>query len=321
MNPPVVAATVAAAESPSGRLIWVILIGFAVLIAGLLAGYRAWRRKETALKNLPPDAPLARLFAIPAASPIAVGTTVGLLLLAILSSRVVAGDRYYTPSAAAWMAIGIICGILVLLFGKTFGTMASLLVQLPTDRPPTAKEAASVKVPGRGFGIFIELLAALIAVWAGVRFNVLSLGSEHTYVLGGWTIPLTVLWIFAATNIVKLLDGLQGAANVLLLLAGISIHYFTFGVPEYFLNALSVIIIAAAIASLRFNFYPARLALTGPGIALAGFLFAILTVLARQKTVTALLLIFPMIVVIILVGGAMLGMLERQMAPENDEKK
>ena len=58
----------------------------------------------------------------------------------------------------------------------------------------------------------------------------------------------------------------------------------------------------------------------GPWTVLLGFVFALLTVLARQKTVAALLLIFPLFVIVILVGGAMLAFLERTISAGDDEK-
>jgi UDP-N-acetylmuramyl pentapeptide phosphotransferase/UDP-N-acetylglucosamine-1-phosphate transferase len=75
-----------------------------------------------------------------------------------------------------------------------------------------------------------------------------------------------------------------------------------------------VVIAAAALASLRFNLYPARLPIGGSGTALLGFLFAVLTVLARQKTIATFLLVLPLGLIVVVIGGYMLTFLERSMS-------
>jgi UDP-GlcNAc:undecaprenyl-phosphate GlcNAc-1-phosphate transferase len=167
----------------------------------------------------------------------------------------------------------------------------------------------------------LEIVASLIVVGAGVRFSILSVGTGAELPLGEWAVPLTVLWLVGATNVVKLLDGLEGAVSVLLLVGAVAVAYTTIGVPEHFLNAFSIAMIGATLASLRFNAYPARLSLRGPGSAFAGFLFAVLTVLARQKTVAALLLVFPLLLIVIIVGGAMLSFLERTVLIGDNDKE
>jgi hypothetical protein len=50
-----------------------------------------------------------------------------------------------------------------------------------------------------------------------------------------------------------------------------------------------------------------------------GFLFAVLTVLARQKSITAGVVIVPVLLLALLAGGAMLGFLERNLTLNRKE--
>ena len=63
----------------------------------------------------------------------------------------------------------------------------------------------------------VQIIAAAIPATHGVTIQAFSnpnIFSENLYwVLGGLSIPFTVLWIVAITNSVNLIDGLDGLAN------------------------------------------------------------------------------------------------------------
>jgi len=212
-------------------------------------------------------------------------------------------------------------GAVLVLHGQSAIILPAVLSALTgQDRltEPAARQRLEAAVSrARRLQPILEIAAAVLVVAGGVRFGVVSIG-ERSFELGAWSPVLTVLWILVAMNVVKLLGGLDGAANVLLLAASAAIFYFAMGGGEHFLSVLALVVGAAALGSLRFNCYPARLPLSPRGHAVAGFLFAVLTVLARQKTVAFLLLIFPLALVAILLGGAMLAFLERTMMPGGD---
>ena len=62
----------------------------------------------------------------------------------------------------------------------------------------------------------VQIIAALIAVMAGNRIDVLSnpniFSSNPVWQLGWLAYPVTVIWIVAITNAVNLIDGLDGLA-------------------------------------------------------------------------------------------------------------
>lgn len=276
------------------------VLAFAV---SLWAGYLSWRHsvrtaRETASRSgaAPPQAAGSGAPAVPGARsalPFLAGLLAGLLVLGAGTPWIVPGDRFYTGREALWIIGAVAVAVLLLyvrahLTGKGTGGASRLLPSL-----------------------ILEFLAAGVIVAAGIRFTVLGLAASGDVELGIWAAPLTIVWLVAATWAVRLLDGLDGAAPVLLLTAAVAVLVGTRGTGEFLLAALSVVVIGTVLGSLRFHFFPARLPLRGAATALFGFVFAVLTVLARQKTVALLLLIFPLAVLVILLGGAMLNMLER----------
>ena len=278
-----------------------------VLVVSMAVGYRCVRRvlARGSEQGVGDDLRLAGVL------PLASGLIAGLTLVAAASPWLAAADRFHTPAGAVLALAGVTGGLVLLLatpawvglVGRFRGGKGSTASQTPRMLCWTVEWT-------------VVALAAILVMATGTRFGVLGVRGEGDVALGAWSGPLTVLWLVAATGVARLLDGLEGAVNVLLLVAGVAVAYGTLGAGEPVLNAVALVVVFASLGSLRFNFFPAPLPLRGTGSAVAGFMFAVLTVMARQKTVAALLLIFPLAVVVVLVGGVMLGVMERTLLPE-----
>jgi len=261
----------------------------AALVAGFVAGYMAWGR-AVRVHAAGQSSPMACL-------PLLAGVVAGLaVILALLPGLMAPHDKFYTPHDVIGIVLAVSVSV-ILLFCWYF----------------YPKYLPAVFSPGMRWCVHFvfELVACVCVSLAGVRFSVLSPIPGTEVGLGAWAWPATIVWMLVAMNVVKLLDGLEGAASVLLLVAAVAVFHTTLGTQEHFLNAFAAVLAGASLASLRFTAYPARMSLRGAGSSVAGFLFAVLTVLARQKTVATLLLVFPLILVVILVGGIVLGGLER----------
>ncbi|MCX7018050.1 MAG: MraY family glycosyltransferase [bacterium] len=303
------------------RTICLTVIGLASFITAMIAGYRCWRAYERinrmAREQEQRQRKYAGLFAV---WPFLAGIMSGIVIICLCSKLIADGDKLYDPGQAVRTALSIMAAGFVIVCGQFVITTIALARCYPwNNKEKLLATETRLRKWSWIVNLLFQLLAAVIVVWANVQFRILGIG-DHVIELGSWSSVITVLWLVAAANVVRLLDGIEGAANVLLLVAGVAIFYVTLGAGEHFLNALSIAVIGAALASLRFNFFPARLPLVGTGTVFVGFIFAILTVLARQKTVAALLLIFPMMLLVVLVGGAMLGFLERAMSADGDDK-
>jgi hypothetical protein len=302
-----------------------IIVGLASLLTGLAAGMRAVRQQERLRKRVPNLAAGARVPSPTASLPIAVGLATGVVLACGLMFTVASDDRFYSPAAAIRVAIATLAGYLLIAFSDVLVVWGTFLFcgghRTHARNEPLADALERAMSKRWAVSLVAELLATVLVVVCGVKFRVIGMGPEHAWELGLWAAPLTMMWILAATNIGKLLSGIDGAANILLLAAAGMVFCVTLGVNEHFLNTLGVIIACATVASLRFNFHPARLALTSAGTTAIGFLFAVLTVLARQKTAVMFLLILPMVVVVLIVGGAMMNFVERSISTDDNRRE
>ena len=97
------------------------------------------------------------------------------------------------------------------------------------------------------FKFVVQIIAALCAVLHGVAIEVINnpnVFSDNEYwVLGGWSIPISVLWIVAITNSVNLIDGLDGLADGISTIGALTmlpliIMYFC--CQKYFIEGISV---------------------------------------------------------------------------------
>ncbi len=238
--------------------------------------------------------------------PLLAGLFCGLLILALFFKSYLP-DRFYTAGEA-----------LRILAAMTAACLLLWSVEFIAPRNRTIGRAA--------MHLLMQLLAAGCIVWAGVRFELLKVPGEGVTQLGAWSGVLTALWLVVATNVVRLLDGIHGAAGIAVVIAGLTGLYSNIIYKEYFLTGFSLVAVGCVAGSLRFSMSEKRLLLEGSGTAIIGFLFATLTVLARQKTIATLLLLLPVVLIVLIAGAAMLGFLEKRLllspaaAPDLDRK-
>lgn len=143
-----------------------------------------------------------------------------------------------------------------------------------------------------------QILAAFLAVHAGVRINYISLPfTDNRWEYAGFIGSiLTIIWIVSITNSINLVDGLDGLA------AGIScISLFVIMIMAFDKNDTTVFLwaltlIAATLGFLVFNINPAKIFLGDTGSLFLGFSIAVLSVLGFFKSITIFSLLVPFII-------------------------
>ncbi|MEJ1295711.1 MraY family glycosyltransferase [Latilactobacillus sakei] len=159
----------------------------------------------------------------------------------------------------------------------------------------------------------ILIVGLVIYFLAGVRMNILTIPLVGTFKLGWLSFPITIFWILAITNAVNLIDGLDGLAT------GVSIiALFTMGVIAYFFLAITNVsvsimifcLVAALIGFLPHNFHPAKIFLGDTGALFIGFMIAVLS-LKGLKNVTFITLLIPVIILGVPITDTVYAMLRR----------
>jgi UDP-GlcNAc:undecaprenyl-phosphate GlcNAc-1-phosphate transferase len=140
----------------------------------------------------------------------------------------------------------------------------------------------------KGSGALIKLIgqvtAAMVVFHAGIQINVISVPFMSPLVLGVWAFPVTIFWIVLVTNALNLIDGLDGLAAGVAVLAGTTLFVMSLVEGNVVGALLLVSMVGATLGFLRFNWNPASIFLGDTGSLFLGFLLALVSAHSSQKS-------------------------------------
>lgn len=110
-----------------------------------------------------------------------------------------------------------------------------------------------------------------------------------------WTLPLTIVWLVACANAINLIDGVDGLAAGLSLVATLSMLLGAILTRNVLLAFGTVPLVGCLLGFLRYNFNPASVFLGDSGRLFVGFLLGCYGVLWSQKSATILGMCAPLI--------------------------
>ncbi|MCD6386028.1 undecaprenyl/decaprenyl-phosphate alpha-N-acetylglucosaminyl 1-phosphate transferase [Candidatus Sumerlaeota bacterium] len=152
-----------------------------------------------------------------------------------------------------------------------------------------------VRGSGAGLKLSIQGLVGILMYWTGFRFEQISLPLAGTVKLGILGLVLTIIWFCLIINAINLIDGLDGLAAGLSLIAATTILVVSYPTTQPLSVILAIIIIGSCAGFLPHNFYPAKIFLGDTGSMLLGFWLAGLSLLTSTKAPALLILLIPVI--------------------------
>ena len=164
------------------------------------------------------------------------------------------------------------------------------------------------------------LLAALaVYLFANVRMTTLTFPFIGIVNFAWFSLPITLLWIAAITNAINLLDGLDGLATGVTIIA-----LFTTGFTGlFFLPSTNIYIVimiftlvAAEIGFLPYNFFPARIYLGDTGALFIGFMISIFS-LSGLKNATFITILIPVMILGVPLTDTVYAILRRLLNKES----
>ncbi|MDI6869766.1 MAG: MraY family glycosyltransferase [Bacillota bacterium] len=172
--------------------------------------------------------------------------------------------------------------LLVLLGGSTLILLLGVADDL-WDLPAKAKFGGQVA---------IALLVALL----GLRIQGLTNPLSGGYVdLGWWSIPLTVLWLVSLTNVMNLVDGLDGLAAGVAAIASGALWVVAMEKGQHLVALATLSLSGAAAGFLPHNFNPAKIFMGDAGSMFLGFTLAGIAVQGALKGAAAIALVIPVV--------------------------
>jgi UDP-GlcNAc:undecaprenyl-phosphate GlcNAc-1-phosphate transferase len=141
----------------------------------------------------------------------------------------------------------------------------------------------------------VQVAAAGIVMASGLLIERITLGGT-TWQLGLAAYPVTLVWIIGLTNAFNLIDGIDGLATGIAMIAGTTCAMILVWRGHGAEAMLLVALIGAALGFLVFNFAPASIFLGDGGSLLFGFVLATTAITGWQKGATALAAGVPLLI-------------------------
>jgi UDP-GlcNAc:undecaprenyl-phosphate/decaprenyl-phosphate GlcNAc-1-phosphate transferase len=143
-----------------------------------------------------------------------------------------------------------------------------------------------------------EIVAAGVAIAAGLRIEYVGnpLGGGLIQ-LGLLAIPVTLLYIVGFTNVINLIDGLDGLAAGVSAIAATTLLVLAAQGNRLDAAAVAAALIGACVAFLRFNFYPASIIMGDSGALFLGFTLSVISLMGVMKSTAAIALAVPLFIV------------------------
>ncbi|WP_416198738.1 MAG: UDP-GlcNAc:undecaprenyl-phosphate GlcNAc-1-phosphate transferase [Sporanaerobacter sp.] len=189
-------------------------------------------------------------------------------------------------------------------------TMVSILIFLPID-----KTMISIVIGGSIIAIsgiiddikdlspkmklFFQILASIVLILGDVKIdfvtNPFSKGSTLLY-LKGFSIPITIFWIVGITNTINLIDGLDGLAAGVAMIASLSLLFVASGFGYGTVMIMSIIIAGACLGFLPYNFNPAKIFMGDTGALFLGYMLSVVAIEGVMKSVATIAIVVPIII-------------------------
>ncbi|HBN07288.1 MAG TPA: undecaprenyl-phosphate alpha-N-acetylglucosaminyl 1-phosphate transferase [Cyanobacteria bacterium UBA8530] len=143
-----------------------------------------------------------------------------------------------------------------------------------------------------------QIAIASIAFFLGVRIEFLS----NPLTGGIWllpislALPLTAFWLVGVTNCINLIDGLDGLAAGISIIAATTIGLIAWQTNQLISSIVAVALVGSAIGFLRYNFNPARIFMGDSGSLFLGFSLAAISVVGVLKLIATAALVLPVLI-------------------------
>lgn len=156
--------------------------------------------------------------------------------------------------------------------------------------------------------LLIQFISSIILISFGIVITRIRIPFGGTLELGIFSIPATILWLILMTNLVNVIDGLDGLAVGLSAIIFLVLINFIWSAAHII---QLVIFFAVTVGFLIFNFHPAKIFLGNNGSTFLGFAIAYFALVTSRKSPIMPVLILPCIILAIHLADILYAMTRR----------
>jgi UDP-GlcNAc:undecaprenyl-phosphate GlcNAc-1-phosphate transferase len=147
--------------------------------------------------------------------------------------------------------------------------------------------------------LLFQILAAVILIFGDVKIDALTnpfTQSSNLIPLNGFSVPITIFWVVGITNTLNLIDGLDGLASGVAMIASLSFLFVANKFNYIQVMIMSSIIAGSCLGFLPYNFNPAKIFMGDTGALFLGFMLAAVSIEGVMKSVATIAVVVPIII-------------------------
>ena len=142
-----------------------------------------------------------------------------------------------------------------------------------------------------------QIVGASIIAASGVLLGSIMNPFGPGFISFGWVAyPLTVFYLVAFMNVINLVDGLDGLAGGIIVIASFTLFVIAFGKGRVEAAMLSIMLLGATLAFLRYNFNPASIFMGDSGSLFLGATLGVISLLGVMRSPAFIVLAAPLII-------------------------
>lgn len=220
------------------------------------------------------------------------------------------GGLAIVPAVLVALAVGLAADRYLLTLFASHGTwgwvlMAALVVTV-------CGVADDVLGLGPVAKLAMQVLAGVLVLAGGYGIWVVSNPFGGPPIALGWLgLPITLLWVIGVTNAFNLIDGLDGLASGVGLIASVTIVAISLTADRVDTAIVAVALAGALAGFLYHNFHPATVFLGDSGALFLGFVLSVLSIEGAHKGATAVIIAVPILALGLPIADTILAMLRR----------
>ncbi len=141
-----------------------------------------------------------------------------------------------------------------------------------------------------GFRLVVQSIIAFVSIWGMGYFKVVAVPMVGHVQLGLFGILITFLWIVGLTNAYNFMDGIDGMAGGVALVAALGWMWLSSDTGIWFVFWLALAIASSSLGFLGHNWSPAKVFMGDAGSTFLGYTFAVLSLVSANQGGDALLI-------------------------------
>ena len=157
----------------------------------------------------------------------------------------------------------------------------------------------------------VQACSATVLVHFGYGVPLLTNPFGSPLELGFLSGPLAVAWVLVVVNAINLIDGLDGLASGVVLIAAATLWWVGHAHLDLYVMFITSLLIGSTLGFLRWNFPPARVFMGDTGSHFLGLTLAAVALLENRKETTAVTLLFPLVALGVPVADSLMAFARR----------